>query len=187
MEIKYTCHSGGCKGSDIEWENECAKYGIPTISYSFGKHSQYGRNQVILTDEQLQEGWEQVLKCEKPIKRSLYNVKYNPYVKNLLCRNWFQVKNSQEIYAVGRLILGEDRLVDGGTGWAVQMAINNHKPVWLFEQVLNCWMIFYSAKHRFVEVNSIPHLVNNFAGIGTRQILDNGKEAIKNILQYNLK
>lgn len=180
------CHSGGCSGSDMEWENQNDKYDIKTISYSFPGHIQEGKYPKVLTPYELEEGWQQVLLCEKPIKRPLYKIKYIPYVKNLLCRNWFQVKHSEAIYAIGSLVEGSDELVDGGTGWAVQMAINVHKPVWLFEQNLNTWMCYYQVANKFVEVNSIPYLTENFAGIGTRKINDNGKKAIKEILEFNL-
>lgn len=184
---KYINHSGGCTGSDIEWENEGNKYGVVTISYSFPTHVQEGKNPKILNSDDLEEGWKQVLLCEKPIKRPLYKIKNNPYVRNLLCRNWFQVKNAEQIYAIGQLVVGSDKLVDGGTGWAVQMAINNHKPVYLFEQNFNHWMCYVPSHYKFVEVYGIPSLTENFAGIGTRQIQENGKQAIKEILKHNIK
>lgn len=188
MESNYICHSGGCPGADMEWEKECELYGIPTIAYSFPKHIQEGKNPKILTQEELDEGWEQVLKCEKLIKRPLHNIKYNYYVKNLLCRNWFQVKNSDAIYAIGKLVGNSERLVDGGTGWAVQMAINNKKVVWLFEQNLNQWFAYVDKIGKFVDFQKgvSPKLINSFAGIGTRKINDYGKQAIKEILKFNL-
>jgi hypothetical protein len=187
MENKHICHSGGCPGSDMEWEIENIKYNIPTIAYSFPGHTQYGANQKVLNKDELQEGWDQVLLCEKPIKRPLYKIKNNPYVKNLLCRNWFQVKNSESIYAIGKLVIGSDKLVDGGTGWAVQMAINNNKPVYLFEQNFNQWYIYSSLFNKFTPIYVTPYLTNNFAGIGTRGINENGKQAIKEILKFNLQ
>ena len=182
----YVCHSGGCPGADMEWENQGNDYGVKTIAYSFPHHIQEGKNQNILTQEQLNEGWEQVLLCEKPIKRPLHKIKYNQYVKNLLCRNWFQVKNSESIYAVGTLVIGSDKIVDGGTGWAIQMAVNSRKPIYLFEQNFEQWLIYHYPENKFVEINSIPTLTTNFAGIGTRKINDKGIQAISDILKFNL-
>ena len=85
------------------------------------------------------------------------------------------------------MVIGSNKLVDGGTGWAVQMAINNNKPVWLFEQKFKQWMFYYPPKNRFEEINCIPSLSKQFAGIGTRQIDENGKQAIKEILKQNIK
>jgi hypothetical protein len=182
----YVCHSGGCPGADMEWENQGNGYDIKTIAYSFPRHIQEGKNQNILTQEQLNEGWEQVLLCEKLIKRPLHKIKYNQYVKNLLCRNWFQVKNSEAIYAVGTLVIGSDKIVDGGTGWAIQMAVNSRKPIYLFEQNFEQWLIYHYPENKFVEINSIPTLTTNFAGIGTRKINDKGIQAISDILKFNL-
>jgi hypothetical protein len=182
----YVCHSGGCPGADMEWENQGNGYGIKTIAYSFPRHIQEGKNQNILTQEQLNEGWEQVLLCEKPIKRPLHKIQYNQYVKNLLCRNWFQVKNSEAIYAIGTLVENSNQLVDGGTGWAVQMAVNSRKPIYLFEQNIGQWLTYHYPENKFVEINSIPTLTTNFAGIGTRKINDRGIQAIFDILKFNL-
>lgn len=186
MELSnHVCHSGGCPGADMEWENENNQYGIKTIAYSFSGHVQEGKIPKILTLDELNEGWEQVLLCEKPIKRPLYKIKHAPYVKNLLCRNWFQVKNSEAVYAVGSFVVGSNKLVDGGTGWAVQMAINSKKPVYLFEQNFKLWFTYYYPANEFAAMSSIPILTTNFAGIGTRKINDAGKNAIKEILKFN--
>jgi len=56
----YICHSGGCSGSDMVWENEGNKYGVFTIAYSFYNHKQEGWNRKILSGEELKEGFEHV-------------------------------------------------------------------------------------------------------------------------------
>jgi hypothetical protein len=48
----------------------------------------------------------------------------------LLARNWAQVKYSDGIFAIGTIKYGK---VDGGTGWAVQMAIDEQKSVHVFD------------------------------------------------------
>jgi hypothetical protein len=191
--IDYVCHSGGCPGADLVWENEGMKYGVKTISYSFYNHSQKGKNQKILTVDELKEGYQHVLKANETLKRNIDG--QAQYVKNLLSRNWFQVKNSNAIFAIGKLS-GKDK-VDGGTGWAVQMAIDVNKPVIVFDQIKNTWTGFDYSIKKFGEVEKVcltnvggsisvllPH---NFAGIGTREINKNGIEAIKNIYKYNFE
>ena len=69
-------------------------------------------------------------------------------------------------------------LVDGGTGWAVQMAIDTNKGAYFFEQNENSWFLFNRDKMEFEKVDYIPTLTKNFAGIGTREINENGKKAI---------
>ncbi len=183
---KVTIHSGGCPGADMTWENESFLYGVKTIAYSFKGHVQEGKNQKILTNEELAEGWEHVKIAEKGIKRPLFRIQFNQYVKNLLSRNWFQVKNADTIFAVGKFFNDKRTIVDGGTGWAVQMAIDNRKLIYLFEQNQNCWFKYDYQSKRFEQMNCLPTLTENIAGIGTREINDNGINAIKEIIKINL-
>lgn len=183
MSKEYTCHSGGASGADTIWEKNCKEYNIKTIPYSFKNHNQESLNPHILTEAQLKEGFEQVQKASKSLKRNINNV--SDYIKKLLSRNWFQVKNSEAIYAIGTI---NNNKVNGGTGWAVQMAIDNKKPVFVFEQVENLWYRYDYTKMLFVPMyDEIPILTEEFAGIGTREINENGIEAIKKILSKNIK
>jgi hypothetical protein len=101
----------------------------------------------------------------------------------LISRNWFQVKGADCVYAVGKFVKGSTKLVDGGTGWAVQMAIDNNKPVCLFDQPSDLWFRFVCDMGKFMPYPYIPTLTKNFAGIGTREITENGKRAIKNVYE----
>jgi len=179
--MKYICHSGGCPGSDVMWENEGIKYGVETVSYSFWNHTQSGRNQKILTAEELKEGFQHVLKANQTLKRKPES--QPQYVQNLLNRNWFQVKNSEALFAIGKF--STKRIVDGGTGWAVQMAIDKGKPVFVFDQNENIWKKFSYESNEFGQLYVIPTLTVNFAGVGTRDINENGKKAIVEIYKHN--
>lgn len=181
--MSYTCHSGGCPGSDMKWENEGNKYGVKTIAYSFGGHKQEGKNRVILSTEELNEGFENVLIANKTVKR--YPQGQARYIQNLLARNWFQVKNAEAVFAVGKFV--NAKLVSGGTGWAVQMSIDNKKPTFVFDQINNMWFFFNYEHGIFWPYDIIPKLTKNFAGVGTREINDKGIVAIEKILEYNLK
>lgn len=182
----YYNHSGGAEGSDMTWELVGEMYGVKTFAYSFPGHIQYSSNPVVLSKSELNEGWDNILKAEIPLNRSLSKCK-STYVRQLLCRNWFQVKNSESILAIGMFEDKRKTRVRGGTGWAVQMAINNKKPVYLFDQVTKMWYSYEYKKRVFGEYINIPILPNNFAGIGTREIMDDGIEAIGQVYDYNLK
>ncbi len=180
--MNYTCHSGGANGSDIFWENEGNKYGVKTVAYSFYNHRQESKTPKILTVDELNEGFEHVMIASKSIKR---NPKQQyQYVKNLLSRNWYQVKNSEAIFAVGKLL--NIKTVSGGTGWAVQMAIDNNKPVFVFDQELNYWLMYVYEVMEFKQLYNSPILTENFAGIGTRELNENGKNAIEEIYRSNI-
>ena len=182
--MSYICHSGGCPGSDMEWENEGIKYGVKTIAYSFYRHVQESKNQKILKAEELNEGFEAVKIANKTLKRN--PERQYQYVQNLLSRNWFQVKNSDAIFAIGRKFTSYRKIVDGGTGWAVQMAIDNKKPVFVFDQKTKSWYTFNYVNNEFDVIDYIPKLTENFAGVGTREISEDGKNAIKEIFEKNI-
>jgi hypothetical protein len=179
----------------MEWENQGLRYGVKTIAYSFGNHVQYGKNQCKLTQVQLNEGYEKCKIASETLKRPWKYIAEKPYVKNLLARNWFQVKNADAVFAIGRFVKGSTHLVDGGTGWAVQMAIDTYTPVYLFEQNLNCWFAFDDCtdiegaqrERQFIPCLFMPYLTHDFAGIGTREINENGKKAISEIYKNTFK
>lgn len=181
---KFVCYSGGCAGADIAWEEIGYEYGVDTIAYSFKDHHQYSKNPHILSVDELLEGWDNIKKAESSLDRNLTNIEHNPYVRNLLCRNWFQVKNSDAIFAVGTL--QNTKMVNGGTGWAAQMAIDNDKPVYLYDQSLDHWMVYLTPENCFTRYYDTPTLTRHFAGIGTRQLTPKGKLAIEEVYKHTM-
>lgn len=180
-------HSGGAIGSDLMWETEGKEYGVKTISYSFDGHSNKGEHPHILTPEELKEGWEHLVIAEKTLKRSLkYTTRYQ-YVENLLCRNWFQVKNAESIFAVGTFKNKKRNIVNGGTGWAVQMAVDNGKNIFFFDQDTKSWWLYVPEMGQFLEMYELPKLTENFAGIGTRDLTEAGELAIKELYEETFK
>jgi hypothetical protein len=69
-------------------------------------------------------------------------------------------------------------VVDGGTGWAVQMAIDDGKIVNFYDQEKCVWGRYCNGKW---EKSDTPVLTKNFAGIGTRKLNDKGWMAIKEV------
>lgn len=180
--MSYTCYSGGATGSDFLWSFESIKKGFKVVDYSFEGHNTKSKNRYILSDKELSEGYEHIKIANKRLNRNIYKI--SPYVKKLISRDWFQVNSSDAIFAIGSL-QGED-CVFGGTGWAVQTAIDNQKPIYLFEQNENQWYYFDYESNRFEIYEKIPTLTKNFAGIGTRDINDNGIKAIVSLFE-NIK
>lgn len=186
-ENEYINYSGGAKGSDIAWEIVGGELGIKTISMSFNGHKSVSLNNKILTDLELQEGWGMVLIVSKKMNR--YLGKSSKYVRRLLSRNWFQVKDSESVFAIGRIIKPGEKgekyknttdmeLVDGGTGYATMMCIEMGKPLFVFDQILNSWYKWVDGSFKQIDV---PTLTKNFTGIGTRNINDDGIDAIKSV------
>jgi hypothetical protein len=77
------------------------------------------------------------------------------------------------------------QIVDGGTGYAVEMSLQYNKPVYVFNQKDNKW---YKWKlNQFREIDYIPKLTENFAGIGTRELTLEGISAIDNLYFSNFR
>jgi len=181
------CHSGGCPGADIVWEMLLKQHEVPTYAYSFKGHVHEGEHPIILTQDELDEGWGHVKRANETLNRNVESLQ-NPYVRNLMCRNWFQVKNSEAVFAVGTFINQSDK-VNGGTGWAVQMAIDSKRPTYVYDQMRGEWFSFNHKKNIFEFLSTqtlLPAFPDNFAGIGTREINDAGIEAINRIIEVNL-
>lgn len=170
----YTNHSGGAVGADSSWDTLGKKYGIIRHNhYYHGQKTPLGN--IEITAEQLEEGWQRVLQANGTLKRKPQNY------KDLLSRNWMQVKNADQIFAVAPLDV-KTNIVDGGTGWAVQMAIDAKKPVSVFDLNSNTWYS-YNFQNSVFEPSQTPTLTKNFAGIGTRKLTTEGINAIEAVYQ----
>lgn len=185
------CHSGGAEGSDTYWENIGEEFGVKTRAYSYQTKKHTSLNKVEISEDDYKEGIIEVNKANKFLNR--YGI--HKYM-NLLARNWAQVKYSKQIFAVGTIIKPGDKnnrgyynkgkydIVDGGTGYAVRMGINNEREVYVFDQIKEKWFRWSYSSLRFVDIGKVPSITEqDFAGIGTREILPNGIEAIRDVYE----
>jgi hypothetical protein len=188
---EYTCYSGGAQGADMAFEMYGALLNVKIIAYSFKGHKTKSMFRKILTKAELQEGWKHILIAAKTLKRNIKNV--SDYTQKLLARDYYQAKNADAIFAISKIIkpgeLGNQyinksniEVVDGGTGYCVQCAINMNKPVYVFNMKDNNWYNWDYIEHKFIRCN-LPKLTKNFAGIGSRQITKKGIEEIKNLYE----
>ena len=186
---EITNHSGGAIGSDKAWEDIGREQGFNNhMHYYHGRKTNYGN--VELSDSQIKEGIINAKNAASALGKS-FSYKYS----SLLGRNWFQVKYSEKILAVGRILLPGEKgsrgfvnksgkmVVDGGTGYAVEMGIQHGKKVYVFnqedsEKLKKSW---YEWKNNSFIACPTPTLSKNFAGIGTRQINEHGLNAIKEV------
>ena len=127
----------------------------------------------------------------KVTKAAIQMGRINPNytVKNeLLIRDWAQVKYADAVFAVTTLLQAGDKIDStriakisqgkGGTGYAIQMAINEGKPVYVYDQEKNQWFTY--KNNTWVKTDT-PVLTKNFAGIGTRNLNEKGKKAIEDV------
>lgn len=174
-------HSGGAVGADSYWGEVGERYGVTSKHYhAEGARTPKGNAPVSRAD--LLEADSHLVKANETLRRRFPTS--NEYVNNLLRRNWQQVKNADEVFAVSTIKNG---LVEGGTGWAVQMAIDEGKPVHVFDQSTEKWYTYRDGD--WIETPT-PYLTRNFAGIGTRGLNEAGKRAIEEVYEntaQNLK
>lgn len=182
-----TCHSGGAKGADTVWETYMDYYGGKTKAYSYKTSYHKSPNKVEITQEDYEEGVHEVNRANHYLNRWGANK-----FMNLLARNWSQVKYSNQIIAIGHIVKphekgkkgyynrGKYSAVDGGTGYAVMMGILNDKIVHVYDQEQEKWYEWHYTINDFAEIDpkDVYLTTTDFAGIGTRDINDKGRDAI---------
>lgn len=180
-------HSGGAEGSDSYWDEVAEQYGIKERHhYYYGKKTPKGNHE--LTEAEYEEGLTHVQKAHATLKRGDLN-KYNNYTLHLLSRNWFQIKNAKCAVAIAEKF-DSMKIVSGGTGWAVQMAIDNGIPVYVYNQNSNEWFAFDYSTNQFYKVADTTPVLSDvekqsFAAVGTRKLDNEGKNAINNFMAAN--
>lgn len=174
----YICYSGGADGADSYFELFSNQFQVQLVAYSYKTKYHQSVNKKELTVEEFKEGVAHVYKANEVLKRS----KINPYL-NLLARNWLQVKNADEVYAISTLKnFGSSLHVKGGTAWAVQMAIDSRKKVFVYDQDRTAWFYYDEKTFSFKELKEAPRInAHHFAGIGTRNINMFGIAAIEEL------
>lgn len=187
----YINHSGGAQGSDSVWGEIGEKYGVISKHYYTGETSQYNApaGNTEISNEDYEEGRYKVAQAAK----ANYGYQYSTMKDPRLIRNWAQVKYADAIFAIGNLVNKGQKLfpnkkndtrlashvaVTGGTGYAVEMAIQAGKPVYVFDQKRLQW---YKNIDGNWSKSDTPALTNNFAGIGTREINEYGRQAIEDV------
>ena len=179
----YTLHSGGARGSDTIWGEIGKKYNVKLNHYYSGDKTPNGNIEIFGEDKV--EGQQKATIAARQMGR----IEPNQQVKNeLLIRDWAQVKYADAVFAITTMLsVGDEmnygkkakiRQGKGGTGYAIQMAINENKPVYVYDQVRKQWFSNINGKW---SKSDIPVLTNNFAGIGTREINQDGIQAIKDV------
>lgn len=208
----FTNHSGGANGVDIDGDIIGREFGVTNhIHYYTGTksslNSPYGNQEVKVSD--ITEGAKKVAQAANKMWGNNINGKIVPYSYSTmkdprLIRNWSQVKYSEGIYAVAPLGLNGDAWredvksgkdnprvllkdgVQGGTGYAVEMGIQNGNKVYVFNTQENSkydigW--YQVVNEVYKKLLEPPILTKNFAIIGSRDNSEIGKKAIRDIYE----
>lgn len=169
------CLSGGAAGADTLWGQEARSAGH--YCYHLGFEGMKSKCEIYkLSEKTLRKADEHIIKANKTLKRGDFN-QYTEYTKNLLRRNYFQVENSDTVYAVGEIgVVG----AKGGTGWAIQIAADLGKEIYFFDQNFKGWYK-YTEHYCWVLIETFPKPCGIYAGIGTRKLTEVGEGAIRSL------
>jgi hypothetical protein len=193
-------NSGGADGADIEFDRIGKRFGrTKNLHFYIDNETNLPpyRDTPITDPNFIEEGSKEATKAAQVT----YGFK-GKIVNPLLIRNWAQVKYSDVVIAVSTFAETGERLfpnsrnpeenrkalrksVTGGTGYAVQMAINHNKPVYVFDQKNEKWFKYEYSSKKWME-SEVPILGKRFAGIGTQRINEVGKKAIADVHKKTL-
>lgn len=176
----FTNHSGGAVGADTVWDQIGQEFGMTDTKHYYVEGNKTPSGNTAITQIVANEADVKLRKANETLGRRFPTS--SKYIDNLLRRNWQQVKNSDAVFAVGNINNAKTK-VEGGTGWAVQMAIDNETPVFVFDHNSSKWYTWNND--RFI-VTETPTLTKNFAGIGSRKIQESGKQAIRDVYKKTI-
>ena len=191
---QYSLYSGDATGSDTVWGKTAENYSIPNIThYRPEDVNKDNRQEAINKINEANKHLDRVFPVEAreaTETKKARSQKEADYINNLILRDTFQVSSADAIYAIGQIKGRPDSdgiihmsQVDGGTGWAVQIGINEGKPVYVYDQKRKQWYKNEGKpeNRKFIPLEEAPKLTFNFAGVGTRNINDEGRKAIQDV------
>jgi hypothetical protein len=88
------------------------------------------------------------------------------------------VNKGHQVFVIGTIL--EDNTVKGGTGWAVELAKLFNRPLSVYDQTKENW---YTWKQSSWEKDSPRIEHDTFVGSGTRNLNENGKQAIEKLFE----
>lgn len=177
------CLSGGAIGADLQWGMCAGMAGHAVIHWSFKDHHVKAPacEVVVLTEEQLEAADGALNVAKRRLKRGYFAP--DSFNRQLLRRNWYQVKDAERVYAVANV--DDKGAVSGGTAWAVQMFVdrfdNGPCEVYVYDQLTGLWLTWDG--YLWVRAEP-PTPFGVYAGVGSRDLKPNGKHAIRDILGY---
>lgn len=168
---KITLYSGGHKGTEAEFGKLAEAWNMEEVNISFeGHNAERTRGVKVLKQEELQKGDVSMEIVSKLMKR---NYSKTDKIRKVIQTIFHMVNNGHHVIAVGWI--QADNTVKGGTGWGVELAKLFNRPLSVYDQDRKGW--FSWEDRQWVE--STPVITaETFAGTGTRNLSDDGKQAL---------
>jgi hypothetical protein len=182
--MENICFSGGAAGADHAWGLMALDRGHNLIHFSFNGHKTSSSSNIeLLSKTQLLEADVRLIEAAKSMRRRYPSQKEG--VNNLLRRNWYQVRFAERVYAISKLVDDDPGKlkIAGGTAWAATMYVDRwyeernfpECELYLFDMNTNKWMQWWET---WKEIKEPPAPHGRYAGIGSRDITDEGIRAI---------
>lgn len=171
---KITLYSGGHKGAEAEFGKLAEAWKINEIDFSFEGHiAERTQNLKVLTEEELKKGDVSMEIISMRMKRTYSRI---DKIRKVIQSIFHMVNNGYHVIAVGWI--HEDGTVKGGTGWGVELAKLFNRPLHVYDQDRKAWYTWESNEW----VENMPVIVSEtFAGTGTRNLSEDGKEALRDL------
>ncbi len=171
----YTLLSGGAKGAEETFGKCAQRWKLTEKNFSFqGREVSRTRGLVELSEEELALGDVSWTYLTNRLKRELSS---SQAMRKVLQTIWHQVNPAGEVFCVGEVLQGGT--VKGGTGWAVELAKQQRKPIWVFDQASSCWYEWFGDDWRACDPPTISQY--RFCGTGTRHLAQDGIKAIEDL------
>lgn len=173
---RYRMHSGGARGAEAEFGACAEKWGMNEVNYTFDGHRllERSRGLLVLDEEELRKGDFSLVYVSRRLGRVLSEI---PLVRNVLQTIWHQINAAGQVFVIG--VIQDDATVRGGTGWGAELARLWKKPLFVYDQQKRGWFRWSGAAWEMTRAPTIN--TENFAGIGTQNLTDDGREAIRDL------
>ncbi len=177
---EYTLYSGAHKGAETEFGKLAEEYGINEVNFSFDGHQmERTRGTVTLSSEELAEGDVSMEIVSKRLGRRYHQV---DKIRKVIQSIFHMVNKGYQVFAIGWI--QPDDTVKGGTGWGVELAKLFNRPLSVFDQDKKKW--FSWKDNSWIE--DAPVISDKtFVGTGTRNLNDDGLQAIKELFHRSFE
>ena len=130
--------SGGAPGAEAAFGACAERRGVEEVNFTFEGHRiERHRGVRMLNHEELLGGDVSLEYVSRLMHRRYTD---SPTIRRVLQTLWYQVNHGQEIYVIGTIL--DDGTVRGGTGWGAEFAKLCNKPLCVFDQDKDTWLIW---------------------------------------------
>ncbi len=171
-----TLYSGGHKGAESEFGKLAECWGIQEVNFSFAGHNtERLRGVKVLNPEELDKGNVSMEIVSARMGRKFSKAEK---IRKVIQTIFHMVNKGYHVIAVGWI--QPDDTVKGGTGWGVELAKLFNRPLSVYDQERKGWFAWKDSRW----VTDTPVISDRtFVGTGTRNLTDEGRNAIRNLFE----